>query len=98
MSDITKEEKWKPCPFCGSNLLRLLGNPLVEIYGIEMANVYCGVCGGQAPQQHWNTRQSSPEKADNDRCVNHASNPCTCVPGSIQTCRYCSQQDRDDLN
>jgi len=50
------------CPFCGNDDLRLIGNPLCEIYGSKMANVYCQKCQAQAPQSVWNKRAETFEK------------------------------------
>jgi len=49
--------KWLPCPHCGNEDLRLLGNSLCELYGEKMANVYCQNCQAQAPQKTWNKRE-----------------------------------------
>ena len=157
MSDITKEEKLKPCPFCSGEAHFVRLDRSCYKSAIKCSKCDCTI-GGSAFQNNgynaamWNTRQSSPEKAalaaeayqvigalrsehqitpeteraldyfsaiasgkphaasvlpfcddwtqraSRDRCATHAGNPCTCVTGSIQTCRYCSQQDRDDLN
>jgi hypothetical protein len=50
--------EWLPCPHCGNEHLRLLGNPLCAIYGEKMADVYCEKCQAQAPQKTWNKRQA----------------------------------------
>lgn len=49
--------KWTPCPFCGNKHLELIGNPLCEIYGADMADVYCSKCQAKAPQKTWNKRE-----------------------------------------
>ena len=82
MSDITKEELL-PCPFCGGQAHFVRLDRSCYKYAIKCNTCDCTI-GGSAFENNcynasmWNTRQSSPEKADNDRCVNYEDKKMKC--------------------